>query len=123
MSRLWLLLVYSGWAAAAIQPKILFEHDATLLNTTIQVIVTAGAGDDLLSQAGLSNLTADLMLRGTRKRSREKFQVEIERLGASVTGTATHDMMVFTARVIREKKAVKKAYFSPKAKTKARERI
>ena len=89
-----------SWGAT--EPKIIVEHDSSLLNTTLQVIVTAGAADDLLDRAGLSNLASELMLRGTKKRTRARFQSEVERMGALIQATASHELMVFTGSVILE---------------------
>ncbi len=97
-----LTAVLSNRLLAATEPKILFELDPTLLNTTIQIIVMAGGADDQVEHAGLSNIVADLMLRGTKKRTREKFQSDVERMGGGLSGSATHDLIFFTGSVIKE---------------------
>ncbi len=85
-----------------VESKILYEEDPTLLTSTIQVVVTSGAADDPGGKNGLANLLAELVLRGTRKKSRTEFQSTIERLGASLSVRATHDLLVFEGRVIKE---------------------
>ncbi|MBI1860696.1 MAG: insulinase family protein [Deltaproteobacteria bacterium] len=96
------LFFICSFAWAAVEPKIIYEQDSSLLNTTLQIIVTAGAADDRLEHAGLANMTAELMLRGTKKRTRDKFQSEVERMGAALSGAASHEMMHFTGAVIKE---------------------
>lgn len=103
-TKFW-ILISSSWICAAmavVEPKFIFEQDPRLLNTTVQIIVTAGAADDPLAKAGLTRMTSDLVLRGTKNRSREKFQSEVERMGASIQSSATHELMIFTAEVIKE---------------------
>ena len=96
------LFLWSLCAGAAIEPKIIYEQDPALLNTTIQIVVTAGASDDPLEHAGLSKLLSELMPRGTKKRPRQKFQSEVELLGAAIDGSASHSNIVFTSSVIKE---------------------
>jgi zinc protease len=95
---LW-VAIPSVWAA---EPKIIFEEDPTLLVSNLQVVVLSGAAQDPSSKSGLSNLLGELMLRGTKKRSRTKFQSEVERLGAQVGVQASHDNIIFIGRVIKE---------------------
>ncbi len=87
---------------SAAEPKIIYEEDPTLLTTTVQVLVMSGGSADPVGKSGLSNLLSDLVFRGTKKRSRTKFQAEIERMGAHIGGRVTHDSLVFGGRVIKE---------------------
>lgn len=87
---------------APMKPVILFEHDDTLLTSTIEVVVHMGSLDDPAGKTGLTNILSDLMLRGTKKKSREKFQSTLERLGAALYARPSHDMIVFVGKVIKE---------------------
>lgn len=89
----------------AMEPKIIYEEDPTLLITNIEVVVTSGAADDDPKKAGISSLMSELMLRGTKKKSRTKFQNELEQMGASMGVRASPDGIVFEAKVIKEKTA------------------
>lgn len=97
-----LILGISAIAGAAVEPKMLFEHDPTLLTTTFEMVVLTGSEDDPAGKAGVGNLMAELMLRGSKKKSRTQFQNEIERMGASITVRTAHDHIVFGGRVIKE---------------------
>ncbi len=88
--------------AAEEQPVVLFEHDPTLLTTTIQLVVMNGSADDPAGKAGLSALMGEMILRGTLKRNRGQFQSEVERLGASVSSSTGYDMTSFYGAVIKQ---------------------
>lgn len=97
-------LLMAGWGSvnAVGKPKILYEEDPTLLTSSIEIVVRTGALQDPKGKGGLSSLLADLMLRGTKKRGRDQFQDEIERLGGTLSGSASHDGLYFTGEVIKE---------------------
>lgn len=83
-------------------PKILFEEDPTLLTTTIDIVVRSGSVEDPTEKTGISNLIAELLLRGTTKKNRVEFQSTLERMGGSIGGAASHDTIEFSGSVIKE---------------------
>jgi zinc protease len=87
---------------AAVEPKLIYEEDSTLLTTTVEVVVLTGAADDPSGKTGVTNMLGELMLRGTKKKSRTKFQSELERLGGSLSVHISSDAVYFVGRVIRE---------------------
>jgi len=88
--------------ARAVEPKILYEEDPTLLTSTVQVVVLAGTADDPPGKNGLANFLSELTLRGTKKKGRAKFQSEIERMGASLSVRTSPGATVYVGRVIKE---------------------
>ncbi len=96
------LLLFLSTVSVAYEPKVLFEHDPTLLTTTIEIVLRSGMVDDPPGKNGLANLLGDFVLRGTKKKIREKFQSELERLGGTLGARATQDTIVFGGRVIKE---------------------
>jgi len=93
---------FSIQAFCAAEPKFLIEEDPSLLTTVVDVVVQTGAVDDAPTKSGLTNLLAELMLRGTKTKNRSKFQNEVESLGASLDVRTTSDLIVFEGRVIQE---------------------
>lgn len=87
---------------APTKPTLLFEQDETSLTSTIQIVVTSGAIQDPAGKGGVASLLSELMLRGTKSRSRAKFQSELERMGATLGASASHDNITFTGKVIKE---------------------
>lgn len=86
----------------SMKPVILFENDPTLLTTSIQVVVLTGSLDDPKGKTGLTSLMSELMLRGTKKKSRAAFQSELERMGAALGVRPSHDGVTFVGKVIKE---------------------
>lgn len=89
-------------AQAAEEPVILYEHDPTLLTTSIQVVILSGSADDPSRQTGLRNFLAELLLRGTKRYTRSEFQDAVERLGGSLSVGVSHDVTAFAGKVIKE---------------------
>ena len=65
------------------------RHDLPLAAATLSV--PGGAGTDTEDTAGLSNLTASLLTKGTATRSATAIAREIEALGGSISSSATWD--------------------------------
>jgi zinc protease len=106
MAKLSIWVVLGCWvlsaAGRAEEPKVLFENDPSLLTTAVSVVITTGSSDDPVGKSGLANLLGQMMLRGTKKRSRTRFQNELERLGASLAIHVSHDSIDLDGRVIKE---------------------
>ena len=51
---------------------------------TVQLLIRAGAGAETIEKAGLANLTADMLTKGTKTRTAEQIAEEMEFLGASI---------------------------------------
>lgn len=101
MKKVFSLLLFTSLSFAE-EPKVLFEGDRSLLVTEIQVVVLSGSSSDPLDKVGTSNMLAELLLRGTKKKARAKFQSELERMGAVLNARTTQDLMIFDGKVIRE---------------------
>ncbi len=97
-----LILTFSVLALADDKPVLLFEHDPSLLTTTIEVNVRSGAMLDPKGKAGVSNLLSDLILRGTEKKTRSEFQDSLERLGGTLSGSASTESIYLGGEVIKE---------------------
>ncbi len=85
-----------------VSPKVFYEKNPSALTTTLSVIVMTGSVDDPVEKSGLSNIVAEMVLRGTKKRSRQKFQSELERMGGALSAVVTQDTIQFSGGVIKE---------------------
>ena len=83
-------------------PIVFYERNPSGLTSDISVIVMTGSIEDPLDKVGLSNLVAEMVLRGTQKMSREKFQSELERIGGSLSAVVSMDTIQFSGSVIKE---------------------
>lgn len=76
-------------------------HGATLLCVTdtslpivrFAVALRSGSMDDPRGQEGLTRLLAEMLLRGTRTRTRQQFHEELESLGSSVSASVAADVV------------------------------
>lgn len=75
--------------------KVLASVDPTLPVIEVQVAFAAGARADRERKAGLASLAAEAMLRGTRRRTREQFETDLERMGANLDVSVSSDFVVF----------------------------
>lgn len=115
------IFVFSGLALSEQEPQLIYEEDPTALVSTIEVVVKSGSSEEPVGKQGLTNILSELMLRGTKKYSREKFQSLLERLGATLSVGVTHDKIVFSGQVIKENtfefvKLLREALLNPKFK-------
>jgi zinc protease len=65
------------------------KHDLPLVSASI--VAVGGGAADPADRAGLNNLTADLMAKGTRTRSATQIANEVEKLGGSIASGAGWD--------------------------------
>jgi zinc protease len=91
--------------ARSSEPTILYEADTTLLTTTLRIVLTVGSSSDGKGKNGTANLVSELILRGTKKRSRSEFQSALERMGAAFDVSAAHDKIIYSGEVIKENTA------------------
>src|SRR4030095_16351186 len=55
---------------------------------TVQLLVKSGASSEGIEKAGLANLTADMLTKGTKTRTAEQIAEEMEFLGAAINSGA-----------------------------------
>jgi len=65
------------------------KHDLPLI--TASIVAVGGGAADPAGRAGLNNLTADLMTKGTKMRSATQIANEVEKLGGSIQSGAGWD--------------------------------
>ncbi len=122
---LWLCLVAPNHFASAApavsaeEPQLIYEEDPSSLVSDIQVVIRTGSAEESVGKQGLTNIFSELMLRGTKKYDRQKFQSTLERLGATLSVSVFHDQIVFSGEVIKENtfefmKLLEEALFQPK---------
>ena len=83
---------------SGIKTLLVEKHDSPLI--TIALSFPVGAYLDPEGKAGLANFFADMLLRGTRSRSREQIEEELDYLGASLVVDAGFHTCVLRAQVL-----------------------
>ncbi len=84
------------------EPVIFYEQDPSLLTTNIKAVLLSGAMYDPMDKAGATNMMAEFILRGTKRKSRTAFQNAVERLGATIESDTSHDAIYIYGEVIAE---------------------
>lgn len=85
-----------------VSPTVFYEKSPSALTADVSVVIMSGSIDDPIDKVGLSNLVGEMVLRGTKKRSRQKFQSELERIGGTLSAVVTNDTIRFSGGVIKE---------------------
>lgn len=106
MQRASLLLPLIGLtcsSAFAIDTR--FENDASLPIVYLNVAVKAGAANDLQGESGVTNFVGEMMLRGTKTRSKAQIDEALDQLGATLAVETRSEALIFRGRVISSKLA------------------
>jgi len=77
-------------------------YDPTLPIVWFQVVLPFGSQVEPDGKAGLANLTAELLLRGTSMRDRDAFERTLEGLGASVSAGVSADHITLSGSVLSQ---------------------
>jgi zinc protease len=72
---------------------------------TVQLLVRSGAASEGIKKAGLANITADMLTKGTKTRTAEQIAEEMEFLGASINSGAGWNSSSVTMSVTSDKLA------------------
>jgi zinc protease len=70
---------------------------------TVQLLIKSGASAENIKKAGLANLTADMLTKGTKTRTAEQIAEEMEFLGASINSGAGWNSSAVTISVTSDK--------------------
>ncbi|MBC7386752.1 MAG: insulinase family protein [Cryobacterium sp.] len=82
-----------------------FETDAALPIVYLNVAVKAGAANDLLGKSGITNFVGEMMLRGTKTRTKAQIDEAIDQLGATLAVEVRSEAVIFRGRVLSAKLA------------------
>lgn len=83
---------------------LLQKHGIPLFS--VEAIVKAGAAADPAGQAGLANVTASLLRKGTRTRTAQQFAADLDFTGGSFDSGASSDFSVVTAEFMTKDTAI-----------------
>lgn len=77
--------------------KVILVPDASLPYFSMNLLVKAGAVNDPEAKDGLASLVANLLEKGTEKRSATELATALEQIGASFSASADHDYTMVSA--------------------------
>jgi zinc protease len=84
------------------QLVLLFAEDHSLPFLTLQLLVDAGSRKDPADVAGLANITAKGLLRGTARRTVTAINEELDFLGASLSASCGRDFSTLNLRILKK---------------------
>src|SRR5258708_7877020 len=79
---------------------VTFERDTTLPIVHINLAVRAGAVTDPPGEFGLTNFMGEMLLRGTRTRTKEQIDLTLDQLGAQIEIEARAESLVIRGAVL-----------------------
>lgn len=77
-----------------------FEQDNTLPLVQINLAIRAGAVTDPKGQSGLTNFMGEMLLRGTRSRSKEQLDLALDQMGAKLEIETRAESMIIRGTVL-----------------------
>lgn len=90
-----------SFQAMAIETR--FENDPSLPIVYLNVAVKGGAANDPTNQSGISNFVGEMMLRGTKTRSKTQIDEALDQLGATLGVETRSEALIFRGRVLSSK--------------------
>jgi zinc protease len=94
-----LLAVFLG-AGPARAVDTSFERDPSLPLVYINVAVRAGTVTDPPRQSGVTNFMGEMLMRGTRSRTKEQIDLELDQMGAQLEVEARAEALIFRGAVL-----------------------
>ena len=79
---------------------ILWIEDDALPYVSLQMMIKAGSAQDPLGREGLANVTADMLEKGTTKRSGPRINADLEQLGSDFHAEVTPDYTVLSTSAL-----------------------
>lgn len=87
-------------SGAAMADGILWERDDSVPLVYINLGIRSGGGHDPVGMDGLSNFMGEMLMRGTRRRSKEQIDLELDRMGARLDFDTRTEFMVIRGAVL-----------------------
>lgn len=80
--------------------EIAFEQDSSLPIVYINVAIKAGAAHDPIGQSGLTNFMGEMLLRGTKTRSKDLIDLQLDQMGAKLEVETRAEALIFRGAVL-----------------------
>jgi zinc protease len=95
-----LVLFFLFNASFAHAIEVVFEEDASLPLVYINVVIQGGSVDDPVGQEGLSHFMAEMLLRGSKSRTKEQIDLELDHLGARLEVETRAEALILRGAVL-----------------------
>jgi zinc protease len=81
--------------------EVAFERDDSLPLVYLNVAVKAGAAHDPKGKSGLGNFTGEMLLRGTRSRTKQQIDLALDQMGARLEVETRSEALIVRGAVLR----------------------
>lgn len=105
MTKLLASIVLLAFVQPSYALETRFEADASLPIVYLNVALKAGAANDLPGQSGIGNFVGEMMLRGTKTRSKAQIDEALDLLGATLSVETRAEAIIFRGQVLSSKLA------------------
>jgi zinc protease len=85
--------------------EVIFETDDQLPLVTVAVVIPGGSSQDPDHKNGLTDLTARMMLRGTKNKTKRQIDLELDQMGGALSVTTQSEYSVFQGTVLSKNSA------------------
>lgn len=95
-----LIFAWIGPSTQTSASEISFEKDSSLPLVYINVAIKAGATTDPRDELGLTNFMGEMLLRGTRSRSKEQIDLALDQMGAKLAVETRAEALILRGIVL-----------------------
>src|SRR4051812_45193538 len=95
-----LLTTGLGLFSAAQAIEVSFEKDDSLPLVYLNVAIKAGAVADAQGQSGITNFMGEMLLRGTKTRTKEQIDLELDQMGATLDVEVRSEALILRGSVL-----------------------
>ena len=82
--------------------RLLARHNPTIPSVAIRAVVGCGSRVTAPGKEGVAELAAELLVKGTKKRSADRIAKEVEELGGSISSSASLDFLALSVNCLAE---------------------
>jgi zinc protease len=93
--------VFLALSSAASAMEVSFEQDSSLPVVYLNVAVKAGAVTDPKGQSGLTNFLGEMLLRGTKTRTKEQIDLALDQMGAKLEVEVRAEALIVRGAVLK----------------------
>ncbi len=87
-------------SSSAFAIEVNFEQDSNLPLVYVNVAVRGGTIDDPIGQSGISDFLGEMLLRGTKSRSKEQIDLTLDQMGARIEVETTPESLILRGAVL-----------------------
>lgn len=98
-----LIIIFSLLTSKSNAIEVRFEKDPSVPIVDLNIAIKGGGAYDPKGKSGLSNFTGEMLLRGSKKYSKEQFDLLLDQIGASIGVETKSEMIVIRGSVLSSK--------------------